>query len=124
MLIFSSLLAFATGVIFSTQNNFWVILLTAIIGVISPSGNDICPFMAIEISVLSVLAWYNLFGSFSIAQDALFCGFPIDILYAYFHVPIADVYRVAMILYSTLQLCIVYGFYSLGPNIEVTYALG
>ena len=133
MLIFSSLLAFATGIIFSTQNNFWVILLTAIIGVISPSGNDIGPFMAIEISSLSevvpaedhvrVLAWYNLFGSFSIALGALFCGFLIDILHAYFHVSIADAYRVAMILYSTLQLCNVYGFYSLGPDIEVPHAV-
>jgi MFS family permease len=134
MLIFSSLLAFATGIILSTQNNFWVILLTAIIGVISPSGNDIGPFMAIEISALSevvsaedrvrVLAWYNLFGSFSIALGALFCGFLIDILHAYFHVSIADAYRVAMILYSTLQLCNVYGFYSLGPDIEVPHAVG
>ena len=49
-LIISSVLAIFTSLIFASQSNFWVLLVSAIIGVISPSGNEIGPFMAIELS--------------------------------------------------------------------------
>lgn len=76
-LILGSALSFVTSIIFATQSNFWVLLISAIIGVISPSGNEIGPFMAIEISSLAqvtrgsdctiLMAWYNLFGCFASA---------------------------------------------------------
>ena len=128
VLIWSSVLALATGLIFATQSNYWIILITAIIGVVSPSGNEIGPFMAIEISSISqivrpedrirVLSWYNLFGSFATAFGALFCGFLVDYLQYSFAFSPASSYQAAMIVYAFLQVFLVIGFHFLGPSIE------
>lgn len=77
-LLVGSILAVLTSVTFATQNSFWLLLISAIIGVISPSGNEIGPFMAIELSSLAqvtkdvdrtkLMAWYNLFGCFASAS--------------------------------------------------------
>jgi MFS family permease len=49
-LILSSFFSIFTAVAFASQINFWILLTAAVIGVISPSGNDIGPFLAIELS--------------------------------------------------------------------------
>ncbi len=61
------------GVVFALLANFWVLLATAILGVISPSGHEVGPFRALEGSIIAqltekhqradVLAWYALLGS-------------------------------------------------------------
>jgi MFS family permease len=60
------------------------LILAAILGVISPSGNEIGPFLSVEQSSLTQLipdrertwffAWYNLAGSFATASGALTAG--------------------------------------------------
>ncbi len=84
MLIFGAGLMIMAGVIFSLTGNFILLVVTAIIGVISPSGNEIGPFLSIEQAALSQLlpdekrtqtfAWYNLVGSFATATGALVGG--------------------------------------------------
>ncbi|KAJ3018815.1 UNVERIFIED_CONTAM: hypothetical protein HDU68_010979 [Siphonaria sp. JEL0065] len=54
------------------------------VGVLSPSGNEVGPFVALETSILAkfvrfdsratVFAWYSLIGSFSTALGSLFAG--------------------------------------------------
>jgi MFS family permease len=83
MLLAGAGLMLFAGVLFALTRNFFVLLLAATIGVISPSGNEVGPFLAIEQASLShivsdgrrtqVFAWYNLVGSFSTALGAL-CG--------------------------------------------------
>lgn len=60
-LILSAIISIFTGITFATQTNFWVLLMASTIGVISPSGNEIGPFMAIELSGMSlaVLSYSN-----------------------------------------------------------------
>src|SRR5512137_752806 len=84
MLIIGAALMIMAGVIFSLTGNFILLVVTAIIGVISPSGNEIGPFLSIEQAALSQLladekrtqtfAWYNLVGSFATATGALAGG--------------------------------------------------
>lgn len=84
MLVFGAGLMIMAGVIFSLTGNFVLLVVTAIIGVISPSGNEIGPFLSIEQAALSQLlpdekrtqtfAWYNLVGSFATALGALIGG--------------------------------------------------
>lgn len=129
ILLYSSILAFTTGFLFATQTNYWIILITAIIGVISPSGNEIGPFMAIEISAISqiinptdrvrILAWYNLFGSFATAFGALFCGLFVSALNIGFKLSLPDSYQYTMYIYVTLQSLLVVGFYNLSEAVEV-----
>ena len=44
-----------SGVAFALFENFWVLLLAAVVGVISATGGDFGPFRAIEESTLSHL---------------------------------------------------------------------
>lgn len=84
ILIVGALLMVMAGLIFSLSNNFLILLGAAIIGVISPSGNEIGPFLAVEQAALSQLlpddrrthffAWYNLVGSFATAVGTLVGG--------------------------------------------------
>jgi MFS family permease len=68
---------------FAGTSNFWLLVLAATVGVISPSGNEVGPFLPVEQAALAqlvpadrrtgVLAWYNLTGSLATALGAL-CG--------------------------------------------------
>lgn len=84
MLLLGAGLMIMAGVIFSLTGNYILLVVTAIIGVISPSGNEIGPFLSIEQAALSqllpdnrrtqIFAWYNLVGSFATASGALAGG--------------------------------------------------
>ncbi len=84
MLVLGAGLMTMSGVVFALTGNFILLLVAAIIGVISPSGKEIGPFLSIEQAALSGLvpdarrtqlfAWYNLFGSLSSALGALAGG--------------------------------------------------
>ena len=64
-----------SGIVFSYFENFWILLLAAVVGVISATGSDFGPFRAIEESTLSqltmpktrpyVLSWYVATSCFS-----------------------------------------------------------
>lgn len=83
MLLASAALMTLAGVVFASSQSFGLLLLAATVGVISPSGNEVGPFLAVEQSALaqaipsqrrtSVFAWYNLVGSFATALGSL-CG--------------------------------------------------
>ncbi|KAI0481380.1 MFS general substrate transporter [Xylariaceae sp. FL0804] len=68
VLVAGSVLMMLSGVVFAVFENFWILLLGAIVGVISITGGDFGPFRSIEESMISqlttpttrsdVLAWY------------------------------------------------------------------
>ncbi len=84
MLILGAGLMLLAGVLFAVTRNYWLLIVAATIGVISPSGNEVGPFLAIEQATLAqtvpgerrtgVFAWYNLVGFFATATGALAGG--------------------------------------------------
>ena len=48
VLLAGSCLMVFTGIIFATFENFWILLLAAILGVVSVTGSDFGPFRSIE----------------------------------------------------------------------------
>src|SRR5512136_889889 len=84
MLIVGAILMVFAGILFATTRNFAFLLIAATIGVISPSGYEVGPFLSIEQAALSqivaderrtqIFAWYNLVGSFATALGALAGG--------------------------------------------------
>ena len=84
MLLIGAALMLLAGVAFTTTRNPVWLLVAATVGVISPSGSEVGPFLAIEQAALTQLlpperrtmffAWYNLLGSFSTALGAKFAG--------------------------------------------------
>jgi MFS family permease len=84
MLIVGAALMAAAGLVFASTHQLWLLMLAGTVGVISPSGNEVGPFLPIEQAALShlvtdrtrtdVLAWYTLVGSFATALGALAAG--------------------------------------------------
>lgn len=56
ILVAGGILMAVSGVVFAIATNYWLLLLVAVVGVISPSGNEIGPFKAIEESTLAHLS--------------------------------------------------------------------
>ena len=83
-LLIGALLMMFAGVVFIITDNLLILIAAAIIGVLSPSGNEIGPFLSVEQAAFTQLlpdtqrtrafAWYNLAGSFSTALGALTSG--------------------------------------------------
>ena len=83
-LILGAFLMAVAGIVFVLTQNVVLLILAAIIGVISPSGNEIGPFLSVEQAGLTqlipnqrrtqIFAWYNLVGSFATATGALAGG--------------------------------------------------
>src|SRR5262245_31253783 len=81
------------GVVFAATGSFWLLLLAATVGVISPSGNEVGPFLAIEQAALTqvvtaerrtlTFAWYNLAGSLATAAGSLLAGVLVQSLQAH-----------------------------------------
>ncbi|KAJ5633059.1 hypothetical protein N7490_009398 [Penicillium lividum] len=90
VLSLGSILMAGSGVIFAIFGNYWILLAAAVFGVISPSGNEIGPFRAVEESTLAhltkhellsdVFAWYSLVGTAGTALGQLVCGWIITSL--------------------------------------------
>jgi MFS family permease len=90
MLILGALLIVVAGGVIAFTDNLILSSIAAVVGVISPSGNEIGPFLSIEQAALSqtvsdkyrtrVFAWYNLVGSFSTAIGALVSGGFVQVL--------------------------------------------
>jgi MFS-type transporter involved in bile tolerance (Atg22 family) len=83
MLIVGAILMAGAGIAFASTKNLLFLIVAGTIGVISPSGHEVGPFLSIEQAALShvvparsraeVFAWYTLAGSLATALGA-FCG--------------------------------------------------
>lgn len=129
MLIIGSGLIILAGVVFSTTSSFFLLLLAAIIGVISPTGNEVGPFLSIEQAALSqiisdenrtkVFAWYNLVGAFAISLGSLAGGGTVQLLQNFGLAPIES-YRVVVICYALIGGLLGAIFACLSPAVETT----
>jgi MFS family permease len=127
MLIFGAGLMIMAGVIFSLTGNFILLVVTAIIGVISPSGNEIGPFLSIEQAALSqllpdekrtqVFAWYNLLGSFATATGALAGGGLAQLLQSGGYTPLNS-YRAVVLGYTLIGVLLADLFLLLSQAVE------
>jgi len=127
MLILGAALMIFAGGIFAITGNFIVLTIAAIIGVISPSGNEIGPFLSIEQAALTeiipndqrtrVFAWYNLVGSFATATGALVSGALAQAMQAMGYAPLTS-YRVIVIGYAAIGLLLIILFSRLSNQVE------
>ncbi len=131
MLVVAALLMAAAGVVFTLTHNFLLLLLAATVGVISPSGNEVGPFLSIEQASLShltpedtrtgVFSWYNLVGSFATALGAVSGGWLAQALQSSGWAPVSS-YRVVIVGYALIALVLVASFSRLSPAVEVNAA--
>lgn len=127
-LLIGGLLMLGAGIVFILTNNIIVLIAAAIIGVISPSGNEIGPFLSVEQAGLTnlvsnekrtqVFAWYNLVGSFATATGALAGGWLAQVLQNKGWSAL-EAYRLILMGYALGGLVLTTLFLNLSSKIEV-----
>jgi MFS family permease len=110
----------AAGLAFAGTRSLPFLIVAATVGVISPSGNEVGPFLPIEQAALAqvvpdqtrtaVFAWYTLAGSLATALGSLGGGIVSQQLGSY---------RVVVMVYAALGLLLAVLFARVSPAVEV-----
>ena len=127
MLSLSALLIVFSGVVLAATSNLWLIGAAALVGVLSPSGNEVGPFLSIEQTALAQIvpdekrtqsfAWYNLAGSVATAVGALASGLLVGARLAA-GVQSLEAYQTTVIVYALVGVALVMIFLQLSTAIE------
>ncbi|HXG26562.1 MAG TPA: MFS transporter [Candidatus Binatia bacterium] len=127
-LILGAVLLAGAGVVFAGSSGFVVLLVAATIGVLSPSGAEVGPFLPIEQASLTEVtpadrrtgtyAWYNLVGSMATATGALVAGVVAGALQDAGW-PAIDAYRAILLGYAVAGLALVPIVRLVSPKVEV-----
>jgi len=128
MLIVGAALMVVAGLVFIATKNFALLLVAATFGVISPSGSEVGPFLAIEQASLSgtleatdrtaIFGWYNLVGSLATALGALAGGWGAQILETSGRSAL-DSYKIVISVYALLGFVLMAFFACLSKEVEV-----
>jgi MFS family permease len=128
MLLLGAILMMVAGLMFLSTTDPLLVTLAAIVGIVSPSGGEIGPFLSIEQAALSQLipdshrtrlfGWYNLAGSFATALGALVGGWLAHGLLAAGWSKL-DAYRMLMAGYALSGLALMLVFFLLSRQVEV-----
>lgn len=128
-LLLGALLMVLAGAAFLLTDRILLLLIAAVIGVISPSGNEIGPFLSVEQAGLSQIvlpqkrtgtfAWYNLAGSFATATGALAGGWLAQLLQAGGWSALES-YKAVLAGYALGGLILCALFLKLSPAVEVS----
>jgi len=126
-LVAGALLMALGGAGMAATRDFFLLTLAATIGVISPSGNEVGPFLAVEQAGLAqeladrdrtaIFAWYNLAGYFATAVGALAAGGFARLL-RYENVSAVMTYRTLFWIYAAIGVGVMALALRLSPAIE------
>ena len=118
----------SAGLAFVATPAYAVLVVAATIGVISPSGNEVGPFLAVEQASLSqlvgarrrtsVFARYQLTGSFATAAGALAAGLFAQVAIDRGASP-AEAYRLVIVGYALVGIALAVLFTRLSDRVEV-----
>ena len=128
-LIVGALLKIFAGVIFALTDNFWLLLLAGTVGVISPTGGDIGPFLAVEQAAITesitepqkitlIFGYYNVAGYLAQACGAVSSGYLIYTLLHVYNYGETDSYRSTLVAYSIFGFCKLVLYLFLSSDIE------
>lgn len=127
ILLIGALLMLVSGLVFAVSRSFAVLMLAAVVGVISPNGKEIGPFLSVEQAALSelvrdkdrtrVFAWYNLVGSMATALGALGGGWMVHILESR-GVAALEAYRALLYVYAAGGAALLLLFLRLSERVE------
>ena len=128
MLIIGAVLMAGAGLAFASTRNFLFLVAAGTIGVISPSGNEVGPFLPIEQAALShvvparerttIFAWYALAGALATATGSLFAGVVTQVLQKA-AVPVISSERTIIVFYAAMGVLLGLLFHHLSPAAEV-----
>lgn len=127
VLIAGAVMMMVAGLVFALTGEPVLVTLAAILGVISPSGNEVGPFLALEQASLTqtipaeertrIFAWYNLIGSAATACGSLGGGLLAGTAQRA-GLPALDSYRLILVGYALLGAVLALRFRHLSPRVE------
>ncbi len=128
VLTVGAILMLAAGLAFAATPVYAVLLAAATVGVISPSGNEVGPFLAVEQASLSqlvgdrrrttVFARYQLVGSFATASGALAAGALAEVAIQS-GASATEAYRLVIVGYAVVGVILAALFSRVSPRVEV-----
>jgi MFS family permease len=128
VLVVGSVLMAGAAVVFAFTDLVPLLLIAAMVGVLSPSGKEVGPFLAVEQASLtrlipdrrrtSVFAWYNLVGSIAAALGALLTGLTVQVLRGAGSTAL-DADRAIVLAYGVVGIGLSVVFVGLSSKIEV-----
>ncbi|HJZ75603.1 MAG TPA: MFS transporter [Vicinamibacterales bacterium] len=126
MLIAGALLMTAAGLAFAFTSRMLYLVIAGTIGVVSPSGQEVGPFLPIEQAALSqvvparartdVFAWYTLAGALATALGALAAGYATHAMQAAW-APV-DSYRAVVVGYACVGVVLAFCFSRTSAAVE------
>jgi MFS family permease len=124
-----SLLMVVAAVAFASTDALPLLILAGVVGVISPTGNEVGPFLAVEQAALTevvpgarrtaTFAWYNLVGYVATATGALAAGLLSQVLIDSGR-PALEAYRVIVLGYGLLGVVMAALTLRIGSDVEAT----
>lgn len=115
------------AVVFALTGEFVILLATAIVAVLSPSGNEVGPFLPVEQAAIGEIvraerrtrtfAWYQLAGALATAAGSLAGGLTASTAIDFGAAPV-DAYRVVIVAYGAIGLAIAGVAGRLSPAVE------
>jgi len=127
VLVAGAILMVLAGIVFAFTSFVPLLIIVGAIGVISPTGNEVGPFLAVEQAALSQIvhdrrrtatfAWYNVAGYVATATGALSAGLISGWLLSG-GMSAADAYRTVVLGYALIGIVLAVGAWRLGPGIE------
>jgi MFS family permease len=120
ILLAGAALMVASGATFAIFENFWILLIAAVVGVISPTGSEIGPFRAVEESTIShlttpdtrsdVLAWYVTTATLGSSIGTAVCGLVVSYLESHAGWTTVQAYHTVFWIYSltgAVNICLI-----------------
>ncbi|MCW5942420.1 MAG: MFS transporter [Fimbriimonadaceae bacterium] len=130
-LVVGAMLMLGSSVAFALSDAFWPLLVAATIGILSPSGNEVGPFLPVEQASfaevvspdrrIGVIAWYNLTGYLATALGALVGGLGTHRLQALGWSDLAS-FRAVIVAHGTVGIALAIAYACLSPAIEARAA--
>lgn len=132
-LVLGAVLMAASAAVFAGANEYLVLLVTGTLGVLSPSGHEVGPFLAVEQASLSEItestertqtfARYNLTGAVGAAMGSLAAGLVANTLQDRGW-PLAASYRPVLVAAAVIGVLLVAVFAGLGASVETPRTAG
>lgn len=129
LVIYASLMSIS-GLIFTFADNYFLLIIAALIGTINVTGSETGTFLTIEQSILpqtirdkkkmnTIFALYNMLGTFAMSAGIILSGLPSLLQEQYFGINHIESFKILFILYSVLGLVVLIVYLMISKNIEV-----
>lgn len=127
-LVLSLVLMTVTGLVFSYFENYYLLAVVAVVGILTPGGGEVGPFRSIEQSAIASLAnggqrsdiyaWYTFLGTFCAALGSFLCGSLVAYTNDLGYSPLQS-YKTAFLAYTGLSLLTVVLSLAISSHIEL-----